>query len=58
MTPFLYRCPVTGLNIQAISADEAPAGHAEIYEPVTCVVCTRVHLISRSTGRMLGQDQD
>jgi hypothetical protein len=56
MVPFIYRCPTTGLNVQGLSADEVPADDTETYESVTCPVCTRVHLVNRSTGRTLGED--
>jgi hypothetical protein len=59
MVPFIYRCPATGLNVQGLSADKVPAENTETtetYESVTCPVCTRVHLVNRSTGRTLGDD--
>jgi hypothetical protein len=51
MAAFVYRCPATGLNVQGFFSDEVPA--KEIYEPVTCTACTRVHLVNRSTGKTL-----
>jgi hypothetical protein len=54
MIPFIYRCPTTGLNVQGLSADAVRVDHAETYESVTCPVCTRVHLVTRATGRTLG----
>jgi hypothetical protein len=53
MVCFVYRCPTTGLNVQGFFADEVPATEAESYEPVTCMACTLVHLINRSTGKTL-----
>jgi hypothetical protein len=41
MTPFIYRCPVTGRNVQGFFAAEVK--ETETYEPVTCALCTRVH---------------
>jgi hypothetical protein len=41
-----------------LAADAAPGVNAEIYESVTCPVCTRVHLVNRSTGRTLGDDDE
>ena len=55
MVPFIYRCPPTGLNVQGLFADQVPE-ETETYESVTCPVCTRVHLVNRSTGRTLGDD--
>ena len=56
MVPFIYRCPVTGLNVQGLFADEVPAKETDTYEAVTCTACTRVHLINRSTGELLGTE--
>ena len=58
MVPFIYRCPNTGLNVQGLFAEDVPPANAETYETVTCPVCTRVHLVNRSTGRALGDDAD
>jgi hypothetical protein len=45
--------PGNGLNVQGFFADEVPAKETDIYEPVICTACTRVHLINRSTGKTL-----
>jgi len=29
----------------------------ETYEPVTCTVCARVHLVNPKTGKVLGADE-
>jgi hypothetical protein len=58
MLPFIYRCPTTGLNIQGLFADAAAADDAETYESVSCPVCTRLHLVNRTTGRTLGDDSE
>jgi hypothetical protein len=41
-----------------LSTDTTPADDTETYESVTCPVCTRVHLVNRSTGRTLGDDNE
>ena len=56
MVPFVYRCPVMGLNVQGLFADDVPAEESDIYEAVTCLACRRVHLVNRSTGKILGED--
>ena len=56
MVPIIYRCPVTGLNVQGLFADEVPTEKANTYEPVTCLACTYVHLVNRSTGKTLDED--
>jgi len=50
----VFRCPNTGLNVQGWTADDPTEGEAESYEPVICTACTRVHLVDRKTGRVLG----
>ena len=55
---FIYRCPNTGLNVQGWIADDPTEGEAEGFEPVTCLVCTRQHLVNPKTGKVLGEDND
>src|SRR4029077_18538586 len=52
----IYRCPITGLKIQGLFAEEVPPENANTYEPVSCLACTRVHLVNRYFGvNPLGQ---
>jgi hypothetical protein len=53
MPAFLYRCPNTALNVQGWIADD-PARHDDAYEPVTCLVCRRVHVVNPKTGKVIG----
>jgi hypothetical protein len=55
MAAFIYRCPNTGLRIQALSTTEKSAEDENAYEPVTCVMCQQVHLVNPSTGKVLGE---
>ena len=55
MAPFVYRCPNTGLRIQAWAAEEVTEDE-DAYEPVTCVMCQQVHLVNAVTGKVLGGD--
>ncbi len=59
MRTFIYRCPRTGLNVQGWFADE-PFVHDDRtsadYETVTCLACTGVHLVNRSTGKLMGHE--
>jgi hypothetical protein len=58
MAALIYRCPTTGLNVQAWFADDgSSANGGETYESVTCTACTRVHLINPKTGKTLGTDE-
>ena len=54
MAPFLYRCPNTGLNVQGFTADDP----TDSFEAVTCLACTRVHVVNPRTGKVLGADED
>ncbi len=56
MVSFVYRCPRTGLKVQGWIADELING--EIYEPVTCTACGRVHLVNPKTGTVLAPAKD
>jgi hypothetical protein len=58
MATFVYRCPTTGMNVQGWFADDPSEHEGEVYETITCVACTRVHLINRSAGRVLGGDDE
>ena len=55
MRSFIYRCPNTGLRIQAWAAEEVTEDE-DMYEPVTCVMCQQVHLVNAWTGKVLGDD--
>ena len=57
MAAFLYRCPATGMKVQAWFADDASANEGLVsYDTVTCLACRRLHLVSPVTGRVLGGD--
>lgn len=58
MAVFLYRCPVTGMNVQGWIADDPEHPDDDSYEAVVCTACTRTHLVNRKTGRVLGKDED
>lgn len=49
MRNFLYRCPVTGLSVQATgtSGDKEES----VYVPISCLACGSVHLINPATGQ-------
>ena len=58
MIGFLYRCPTSGLQVQGWAA-EASSDSAEDSEYVAlgCPVCMRIHLVSPSSGHVLGEDR-
>jgi len=49
MRALIFRCPVTGLNIQALVAEDL-LGPDTICIPVDCPICGRPHLIDPKTG--------
>jgi hypothetical protein len=51
----LYRCPNTDLRVQSYACIKTADG---AYELVTCNICKDVHLIDRTTGKVLGDDKD
>ena len=57
MVTFIYRCPVTGLNVQGWIADDPTESGAETYEPITCTACTRIHLVNPKTGKTIGEGE-
>lgn len=57
MDKLIFRCTRTGMNVQIHIPDAAPTVHPDIYESVTCPACTRIHLVNRTTGRMLGDNE-
>ena len=57
MSPFLYRCPNTGDNVQAWAADD-PDDDDLTYVQVTCLACAQAHLVNPKTGKVLGTDDE
>jgi hypothetical protein len=57
MAVFVYRCPNTGLNVQGFIADD-PSDEAASHVPVTCTICTRVHLVNPAKGKVLEAEDE
>jgi len=55
MPPFLYRCPITGLRVQGLVAEDVP-DDVDTYESITCLACQQVHLVNPATGKVLGEE--
>jgi hypothetical protein len=50
----VFKCPQTGLNVQhRLMAASSEA--ADTHVSVPCPACTRLHLINRATGKLLGE---
>jgi hypothetical protein len=58
MATLIYRCPATGHNVQGWVADDPTASDPGVYETVTCIACTRVHLVNPTTGKVLAADDE
>jgi hypothetical protein len=56
MASFAYRCPHTGLHVQAWT--DGADDDDQTYEAVTCTACQRVHLVNAKTGKLIGYDED
>lgn len=53
MATFLYKCPVTGHNVQGFSEGGVKQG-ADVHEAVVCLACRQTHLVNPATGAVLG----
>ena len=57
MAKLIFRCVGTGMNVQVWLPEEAPTDRADSYESVNCPACTRLHLVNRITGKILGDKE-
>jgi hypothetical protein len=57
MANFVFRCPVTGFNVQHQSDEDDDVRENE-YEGIICPACTRLHFLNRKTGKILGQGDE
>jgi len=49
--PFLYRCPITGKNVQGLTSNDAPSENEKSrFEMVQCLACGEFHLVDPSKG--------
>jgi hypothetical protein len=53
MKSFIYRCPVTGKNVQGWVADDGSTDDESTYRTLDCPVCRHAHLVNPATGRVL-----
>lgn len=52
-----YRCPNTGDNVQAWTADD-PEDDDLTYVQVRSLACAQVHLVNPKTGKVLGSEDE
>jgi hypothetical protein len=58
MTPFVYRCPNTGVQLQGWAADDGADNAKDTYEGNHCPVCNKLHFVNPKTGKVLGVDEE
>jgi len=58
MGNIIFKCPQTGLNVQHWLDEEEPDDPSSAYETVVCKACSRLHFINRSSGKLLGQQEE
>jgi hypothetical protein len=57
MTHFIFKCPITGMNVHWGTEGIAPEDPQSTYETVVCQACSRLHFINRATGKLLGEQR-
>ena len=57
MPTFLYRCPITAFNVQGWVANDPTEDEAERFVPVTCLICSRLHLVNPKAGKVAGEGE-
>ncbi len=58
MPSFIFRCPHTHYKVQGFVADKDFERNPNIYEPILCAICQHIHLISPTSGKVLGDDDE
>jgi len=56
MRPFLFRCPVTDLQVQGWAADDV-TDEDDAFVTVACTACLQAHFVNVRTGKVLGDDK-
>lgn len=54
MHTFLFRCPVTGFNVQGHAKMQDPP--ARTYVSQNCLACGGVHLVNPHTGKLMSEE--
>ncbi len=58
MRNFLYRCPITGFNVQgSVKLDKPPDVGSE-YHVVNCPACGSTHIVNPGTGKLLREERE
>lgn len=55
--PFLFCCPMTGQNVQALPEfNDEPSDGRRLYQGVLCSACQRVHIVNPLSGRLMSEE--
>lgn len=54
----LFKCPQTGLKVQAWLEDPPENEARDSYQGMDCPACTLVHYVHRVSGKLLGEQGD
>jgi hypothetical protein len=57
MAHFIFKCPITGMNVHWQAEEITPEEPQCSYETVVCQACSRLHFINRATGKLLGEQR-
>jgi hypothetical protein len=57
MSLFIFRCPVSGENVQRWMDDD-PEADSRSYVIVNCPACGRLHFVNRGTHKLLGHESE
>jgi hypothetical protein len=56
MPTLIFRCPLTGYNVQGYFAEEPQAGPGaeQVFVSLRCTACGRTHLVDPASRAVLG----
>jgi hypothetical protein len=55
MVNHIYHCTRTGMNVQVVMSEVTASDPTDRYEAITCPACARLHLVNKTTGKILGE---
>lgn len=55
MPTLIFRCPITGHNVQGWVAEEVPADPPQqLFVSLRCSACAQMHMVNPATREVLG----
>jgi hypothetical protein len=57
VTDYLFRCPVTGSDVQGFLIEQAPSVDPDSCMSVTCLTCGHMHLVNFKTGDTIEEER-